>query len=250
MEMEILSQGLRTSKAASIWTSDMDAIQQFAKEQDSAKGNFPGPIPIVYYNAADDYGIDNNNDNNNDNIQTALERGATAIVVDCDNLEQLLNANVHVEADIICKVNNVQQIQHAIDKGYEYAFLIAGSGAESDAQLQLLLNAIPKSAIVICSLPCMQAGSHEIVRAKELAAMSMPNANSNVDAAKIAAIVIQNACVGDAEDLKYTAFVVEGINKKSSKNFQMTGLTGTANGHFGSESSGGLASAKWKRVQS
>ena len=130
----------------------------------------------------------------------------------------------------------MQQVQHAIDKGYEYAFLIAetGSRIESDAQLQLLLNTIPKSAIVICSLPCMQAGSHEIVRAKELAAMPMPNANahSNVDAAKIAAIVIQNACVGDAEDLKYTAFVVEGINKKSSKNFQMMGLTGTANGFW------------------
>ena len=92
----------------------------------------------------------------------------------------------------------------------------------------------------------MQAGSHEIVRAKELEAMSMPNANANtnVDAAKIAAVVIQNACVGDAEDLKYTAFVVESINKKSSKNFQMTGLTGTTNGHFGSESSEGLASVK------
>ena len=259
MEMEILSQGLRQSKAASIWTSSLGAIEQFAKEQDSAKGNFPGPIPIVfvYYGADGDNGDDGCNADNG-NIQAAVEKGATAIVVDVDNLDQLLNVEAN-NVDIIAKVKDVQQVHLAIEKGYEYAFLIADTGidaeietgTESDAQMQLLLNAIPKSAIVICSLACMQAGSQEIGRAKELEAMVGVGVgdNDNTTGAKIAAVLIQNACVGDAEDLRYTAFVVEGIHKKTSRNFSMTGLTGGANGHFGSEQSGGLKSAKWKRME-
>ena len=43
-----LSQELRKAKAAAIWCDDVDAVKCFAAEQATAKGDFPGPLPVVY----------------------------------------------------------------------------------------------------------------------------------------------------------------------------------------------------------
>ena len=224
MEMEILSQGLRKAKAASIWTSDLGAIEKFAKEQSAAKGDFPGPCPVIYNGNVGD-------------VKEAISRGATAIVLDASSVCSF-EAN---SVDIICKVESVEEIHQAVESGFEYAFLISGSGC-SDDELRTMLNAIPKTAVVVASLPSMQVGSQEIARGKELSTISS-------ESAKVGALLIDEACVGDSEDLKYTAFVVENINKKSSSTFKMTGLTGSANGHFGSGVSGGLPSSKWRRME-
>lgn len=229
MEMEILSQELRKAKAASIWTSNLDAVEQFAKEQVAAKGNFPGPCPVVY---------------DGDDISAAIEKGANAIVLEMAG-NFVDNVEVDFDVDVICKVKNTEEIQQALDAGFEYAFLLPGSDTYvSNEELQDMLCAIPKNSVVIASLPGMQDDSAEIARGKELGTI---HSKSDSDSSKVSGILIQDACVGDAEDLKYTAFVVESINKKSSSTFQMTGLTGAANGHFGSELSGGLQSAKWRR---
>lgn len=232
MEMEILSQELRKAKAASIWTSSLLAVEQFAKEQSAAKGNFPGPSPIVYF-GSDDVGMES------ETLAKVQELGASAIVLDADAV--IADSFGDVNVDIICKVDSVEAIGKVVDAGFEYAFLIPGDAA--DADVTDMLSAIPKSAgLVIASLTSMQKDSNEIARAKELAAM--PSESSKVNA-----VLMKSACVGDAEDLKYTAFCVDSINKKSSSTFKMTGLTGAANGHFGSEASGGLQTAKWRRME-
>ena len=51
--------------------------------------------------------------------------------------------------------------------------------------------------------------------------------------------------MGDDEDIKYLQHAIEGINKKSSSSFSMTGLTGSTNGHFGVASHDG--DVKWRR---
>ena len=249
MEMEILSQELRKAKAASIWTSNLNAVELFSKEQTAAKGNFPGPCPIIYKGEGNG---DGDKLQVKQNVQAAIEKGATAFVVNVDNINVDLDLDLDKKVDIICRVKSAEDVHRALEAGYEYAFLVPGSEADiSNQDLQTILGAIPKSAVVVATLPSMQNESAEIARGKELATLvAVPTeSESESESSKISGILIEDACVGDAEDLKYTAFVVENINKKSSSTFQMTGLTGAANGHFGSELSGGLQSAKWRRME-
>jgi hypothetical protein len=242
LDMELLSQELRKAKVSSIWTCDCEVLGYFSKEQNSAKGNFPGPVPIVYQHRCREGG-EELGERDVENLVLAIQNGASAVVLD-SNLLKLYN-DKHIQSmdngdvDVICKVENLQQVQMALDEGYDSAFLISGSLL--DEEMQLILRSIPKSSVVIASLSSMQPGSQEISRAKALAGLVVP------DSAKVSSVLIHDACVGDQEDVKYCSFVVENINKKSSSTFQMTGLTGAANGHFGSEVSGGFRAAKWQR---
>ena len=229
-------------------------MELFSKEQTAAKGNFPGPCPIIYKGEGNGDKLQVKQ-----NVQAAIEKGATAFVVNVDNInvdvDLDLDLDLEKKVDIICRVKSAEDVHRALEAGYEYeyAFLVPGSEVDiSNQDLQTILGAIPKSAVVVATLPSMQNESAEIARGKELATLvvAVPTeSESESESSKISGILIEDACVGDAEDLKYTAFVVENINKKSSSTFQMTGLTGAANGHFGSELSGGLQSAKWRRME-
>jgi hypothetical protein len=81
----------------------------------------------------------------------------------------------------------------------------------------------------------MQGGNAEVERAKELKGMG------------VTSILLRKACVGDCEDIEYSIFAIEGLTKKRSSTFNMTGLTGSTNGHFG-----GVASTQattWLRAK-
>jgi hypothetical protein len=196
------------------------------KEQQDAKGNFPGPCPIIF-----------NGDGSEDVLNDVVDKGVSGIVC-----KPGVYRNNDSGVQVISEVDSVEDIQHAIDIGCGDIFLITASG-KSNQDIQTLLSQIPKESLVIASLDAMQANSNELSQGKELASINSDNG------AKISALLVQDACVGDAEDLKYAQFVVENINKKSSSTFKMTGLTGSSNGHFGSNESGGIATAKWKRVE-
>ena len=62
-----LSMELRKAKAAAVWCDDVDAVRCFAAEQATAKGDFPGPLPVVYTGA---------------DRQNAMDAGAAAVVAD------------------------------------------------------------------------------------------------------------------------------------------------------------------------
>jgi hypothetical protein len=58
-------------------------------------------------------------------------------------------------------------------------------------------------------------------------------------------LLLPDALVGDSEDVEYAQFVVDGVRKKASETFKMTGLTGSTNGHFGGVAS--KTSRTWLR---
>jgi len=89
------------------------------------------------------------------------------------------------------------------------------------SDLESILKAIPADRIVVASVPCMLDDNRELELASEWKETS------------INALHLQNTIVGDEEDMDYVSSVVEGVTKKRSKSFNMSGLTGSTNGHFG-----------------
>ena len=72
-DLKILSMQLRRSaKAAAIWSSDVESIEKLVKEQESARGDFPGPLPVIYSGSITDVTV----------VKTVVEGGVTAIVAD------------------------------------------------------------------------------------------------------------------------------------------------------------------------
>jgi hypothetical protein len=231
-------------------------MEEFCKEQQMAKGNFPGPCPIIYDCRAS---VDSDFKNN---VKMAIEKGASAIVLDMSdmsNVDAMDDMNDIINGvDVICRVQNIHHVKQALDSGYEYAFLISGNAVcdtstdtddsnSDDIQLLEILSAIPQGAVILASLDAMQKNSLEITRGKEVIGLVAPTSTSTSNN-KIHGLIIENACVGDNEDLKYTNFVVGGLTKKASSTFAMTGLTGSTNGHFGTMSdNASIENAKWRR---
>ena len=224
MDFEILSQGLRKFKVGSIWTTDLEAVTQFSKEQEAARGNFPGPCPIIY---------------NGLSTGEAVKKGASAIVLNANSVETG-DIEFSLGVDVIYSVNTVDEVRKVVDLDKGTGFLIP---AELDNDtIKDILTIIPKNSLVIAFLSAMQSDSTEVLRGRELSSIKSDESGSGIDA-----LLFQKACVGDAEDLKYTNFVVESVTKKSSSQFKMTGLTGSTNGHFGT-SSDSPENAKWRRA--
>eukprot|EP00816_Leptocylindrus_hargravesii_P002182 CAMPEP_0196818486 /NCGR_PEP_ID=MMETSP1362-20130617/65802_1 /TAXON_ID=163516 /ORGANISM="Leptocylindrus danicus, Strain CCMP1856" /LENGTH=136 /DNA_ID=CAMNT_0042196599 /DNA_START=1 /DNA_END=411 /DNA_ORIENTATION=+ len=89
------------------------------------------------------------------------------------------------------------------------------------------------SPIIIGALSSMQQENKELEAAKELKSKG------------VTSILMMDAIVGDNEDVAYATFVVNGVMKKKSSTFNMTGLTGSTNGHFGGVAS--TISTMWER---
>lgn len=230
-DVSILSMQLRKLNARAIYTSNMEALQKFAKEQSSAAGDFPGPVPVVY---------------NGDSWRDAVDSGADLIVIDCNdsfNNRDLISINQNV--GVIWKVSQMSQIQDVIDKEIGNVFLLSDDllfGDKNDRnnsnidmdQLKQQLSTVPESAVLIAQLPSMLPENAELSLGKSLNSTN-----------RFTSLLFKNSCVNDEEDIKYASFVIEGISKKSSSTFSMTGLTGSTNGHFGVSSHGG--EVKWRR---
>ena len=225
-ENEILSMQLRKSKVSSIWCSNIDDVSNFAKEQETAKGNFPGPCPVIY-----DAKIESNDD-----IQSAVTAGATAITVDANTIETITSIwNEEVPLEIIWKIANAQDVEKVSEVTggdmADAAFLIQGDMASDD--IEAISSALPKSSLLIASVDPMQSDGNEVSQGKQLKALG------------VASILVNEACVGDAEDMEYSRFLVEGLTSKASSEFKFSGLTGSTNGHFGGVQSNGTV--KWRR---
>lgn len=228
-DISVLSMQLRKAKAAAIWTKDVDTLECFAKEQSSAKGDFPGPVPVIYWGVP-----------NAGSLVRVAEGGASAVVID---YEQPLDSSVQSKLEntgIIWKVSSVEQMQQSIDNNAGDIFLLSESLLQSTnfddiETAKEALSAIQKSAVTIATLSSMQPENAEVSQGKQYASKG------------ISSLLVQSCCVGDNEDLKYAQFVIESISKKSSSSFSMTGLTGSTNGHFGVSSHSG--EVKWQRTK-
>ena len=68
---------------------------------------------------------------------------------------------------------------------------------------------------------CLCTYDNEVVKGRELVA------------AGCKALLVRRACVGDAEDVMYSKFVVKELTSKKSSSFNIDGHTGAVNGPFG-----------------
>jgi hypothetical protein len=213
--LSTLSMQLRKNKASAIWTANVQAIQEFAKEQQSARGNFPGPIPIIYTGGVEE-------------MEAAIAAGATAVTLSVG--ESSVETG---QADVVYKISSLQDVESvlAATDNMAQAFLFQGVSAED---LPPIISTLAPGTLCIASVDAMLPSGAEVEQAKTL------------KSAGIHSVLVQQACVGDAEDLEYTQFLVGGMTSKASSAFKFTGLTGSTNGHFGGVQSSGTV--KWRRT--
>ena len=94
-----LSMQLRKSKASAIFSSDVSAVKKIAKEQESSRGDFPGPVQVIYCGKELDGALLSDDD-----------IGASAVVVEYESADKLDMESLQ-NMGIIWKVNDIQQIQ-------------------------------------------------------------------------------------------------------------------------------------------
>ena len=147
-----------------------------SKEQASAKGNFPGPCPVVYYpplSTADAT-----------KIEAAAEAGAQAVVLRSDAL-QLADIVLASNMEVIWDVRSAEEITDVVgaDKGLN--FLLPGAEAYEAG----LMSELPKDAVAVASV---DAQNDEIVMGRELAKKGCK------------AVIVRQACLGVSSwDLTY-----------------------------------------------
>ena len=201
-----LSMELRKAKAAAIWCDDVAAVKCFAAEQATAKGDFPGPLPVVYTGA---------------DRQNAMDAGAAAVVADAGE-------DVSV-APVIWRVTADNAADAAAAAGEGDAFLF-----DADATTDVVA-ALPKKSIAVAAVAAMQEDEAEV------------EAGRACRDAGAAGVLLQGACVGDDEDVKYARHAVGLLRSKRSSSFAMDGFTGSTNGHFGTSYGGADKPKAWKR---
>jgi len=186
-----------------IWTAELDALSELAQEQATAKGDFPGPCPLCFSGSSDE-------------VAKAVDSGASAVVLTSGDLG--LAGSLDVE--VIWQVGSVAEVEAIIEAGQAAAAFLVDSGPGCAA----ILAAIPSDSAAVACIDAMQEANAEIALGKQLKDEGC------------SAVLLRGACVGDEEDVPYVRFAVGGLTSKASAEYQITGLTGAANGHFGTGS--------------
>lgn len=228
-DLKILSMQLRKSaKAAAICSADVDSIPKLVKEQESSRGDFPGPLPVIYSGSILDANV----------VKKVVESDVTAVIVEYGAIDEAMTSLLG-DVGIIWKVSSLDELNELIaadnimgDVVLLSKNLLPDSVEDSCEELADILSK-NKSIVTIAKLQSMQAANAEVQMGKHLTNLG------------VSSLILEEACVGDEEDIKYTAYAIEALNKKSSSSFSMTGLTGSTNGHFGVSSHGG--EVKWRR---
>jgi hypothetical protein len=224
--LSLLSMQLRKSKASAIWTSNVQAIQEFSKEQESARGNFPGPLPIIYTGVIE--------------MEAAIAAGVTAVTLSIgQSLDSAgsssTSSSITTSVDVVYKVSSLQDVESvlAATDNTAGAFLFQGVSVED---LPQIISTLAPGTLCIVSVDAMLPNGAEVQQVKALLKNKVG----------IHSVLVQHACVGDAEDLEYTRFVVSGMTSKASSEFKFSGLTGSTNGHFGGVQASGTV--QWRRT--
>ena len=160
---ESRSMQLRKLKANALATSDINVAKLCVNEQTTAKGNFPGPCPVLYTGS---------------DIEGARSAGVDAVVISPGDCVP--------GADIIYRIKSTDDFQRVSSHN---AFWVDVDGELSS--VQTIIEAIPDSAIVLACLKSMQENNDEIKLARELKRFGT------------SAIVFQKAIVGEGEDLEF-----------------------------------------------
>ena len=204
--VETLSRELRKSKASAIASSNVGSIAEIVAEQKTAKGDFPGPCPVLFTGASED-------------ALAAATAGASAVVLSAKDID--VAAELTEGVDVVWSAESTAEVEAIVAAGYgssssSSAFLVDGRGETS------IVEALPDEAWCIASLTSMQPDSAEIEQGRALAASGVATS-----------LLLRAACVGDEEDLPYAKYAIDGIMRKASTSFKIDGHTGSTNGHFG-----------------
>lgn len=107
-DLTVLSMQLRKAKAAAVWTASLDDLAIIAEEQQSAKGNFPGPCPVIFYPYL--------GSPSEEQVRIAAETGATAVTLRCGATDAAIKAD-SCGLEVIWDVRTVEEIKQAVDLG-------------------------------------------------------------------------------------------------------------------------------------
>ena len=152
-------------------------------------------------------------------LAAAVEAGASGVVLGASEAEEAASLDATVE--VLWRVSSKADIDAVISAGYgtteRNAFLIA------EEHVKALLDELPSEAWAIAEIDSMQADGAEIEFGRVLVAEG-----------RCTSLLLRHACVGDDEDVPYTQYAIDGIQRKASSTFKIDGFTGAVNGHFGS----------------
>eukprot|EP00961_Rhodomonas_salina_P113369 1525097-Rhodomonas_salina.2 len=224
LEREILSCQLRKEKVASLWV-DRETLSAFCSEQRAAKGDFPGPCPVVLREPA----------TSSADLEFVKEAGSSAVVIaaSAENAGELAEEAEKLGLTTVWEVTNKEQAAQAAEAGAGIFLVSAAAAAKDDGSL---VSALPPKSVWVAEIAAMQPGNNEIGEARAVKAQGCK------------AMLVSKACVGDVEDLPYARYVVTEMASKASSEFKITGMTGHVNGHYGTGTfEKGDSERMWKR---
>lgn len=106
--VQTLSERIRTAKANSAWVSGgITSIQAFCSEQEKARGNFPGPLPVIYCG------------NEVPDLQSIAEAGAGGVVVqvcggnEIESVEQITSDETLIkfcQSAVACGIQPIPEV--------------------------------------------------------------------------------------------------------------------------------------------
>jgi len=216
-DLLVLSMRLRQMNVAAVFTPSLLDLKIFCKEQQKAKGDFPGPCPVIYYpppsaaNAAQ--------------VEEAAGAGAAAIVLrPATDLEVEEKAS-EGKMDVIWEVSSQEEMGLVVAAGRTAPIILIGTGA-GEAEAADLVAALPADAIGVATVVRGQ-NEMELGRDKHKAGVK--------------ALLVRHACVGNADDDEgYARFAIETLTSKANPKFQITGL-GAGGGEVDRRKSVGVA---------
>lgn len=208
VDLSLLSMQLRKSHVASIWTSELHTVEVLAHEQMSAKGDFPGPCPIIFTRGE------------TEEAEAAIAAGASAVVLKTDE------RTPDSDAEIIWDASNAVS-----DPSHEGNVYIVPS-----SELGVAQSSLSGDAVIVASLEALQEGNAEVPCGRSLAVSGCRS------------LLLRNAVVGHEEDLEYVRWAVDALTSKASSSFKIDGHTGAVNGHFGTRRATAAGDMQWKRA--
>jgi hypothetical protein len=220
IDLEWLSLELRKSKASAIFTES--SIPILAAEQRKAKGNFPGPVPIISTAVS----------TSKSDVDSAKSAGAVGFILrpwqtsepGLTAISELASYAASQMMETLWEVGTAGQAKSAVASGATILLLTpeAADTAAADSSVASTWRDSAGGAAIVAPLRAMQAGNSEV------------NASAALRAAGAAtAVVLSGSCVGDGEDAEYARWAVEALSSKASREFRITGMTGHVNGHYG-----------------
>jgi len=240
-----ISQKLRGSNAGAIWIekkedgSDLKVAQAFAKEQHSAKGDFPGPVAVIRGGV------------------TTMEQAAEAAAAGCkaigirlqelgsaDDAQELMLAAKGMEMESVAVVSSVDDVSSAVDADAENVMVLP---LASDDEYSQILESLPSAVAAVVQLDFSEEVDAAVKKARDL------------HAGGYSAVLVSGLCTDETNSLELPCSVVKEItSKRSSKveiktvgvrDAEVAGAAGLAAATGGGGESAPAATTKPKKVR-